>query len=347
MTNKELAKKLNISPATFSMIINNKPGISIETRERVLSELKNMGYDHLIKPDTSFSNAGNLQKALVFLVYFRHGMVLNQHPYFLLLMESIEEQARKFGYYIVMKTIDSKSPNKQESINNINQMYASGVIIFATEMLEEDLQLFYSLNIPYVAIDNDFSHLNINTVSINNELGTHQAIEYLVQQGHTSIGYLHSKDYINSFDEREHGYKNAMLRFGVKLKDEYVYMVHQAEESCFLDMNALLDSGVSLPTAFVCDDDTIAIGALRAFQAHGMNVPEDISIIGFNDRPNASLTKPALTSINVPRYSFGKAAVNAIVALIEDITSDPTAKQRSKKTIIGTQLVVRDSVRRL
>ena len=125
----------------------------------------------------------------------------------------------------------------------------------------------------------------------------------------------------------------------------YIYRVRYAEESSYLDISALLRENVPLPTAFVCDDDTIAVGALRAFQAAGLRVPEDISLIGFNDRPNTSLTQPPLTSVNVPRYSFGTAAVDAIVSLIGKIKNDPAAIVRTTKTRIGTQLTVRGSVR--
>ena len=344
MTNRELAHMLKISPATFSMIINNKPGISSKTRERVLHQLGEMGYDNLIKSAQQEQQAFVQQQMLCFVVYLRHGRVLNQHPFFLLLMESIEAQARKFGSYIMMRTIDSHSPVRPQ-IESLNQMNASGVILFATEMLEEDIEYFSGLTIPYVAIDNDFSHLNINTVSINNQLGTHQAIEYLVHQGHQAIGYLQSEDYISSFGERERGYKEALARFGLELDPRYIYRVRYAEESSYLDISALLRENVPLPTAFVCDDDTIAVGALRAFQAAGLRVPEDISLIGFNDRPNTSLTQPPLTSVNVPRYSFGTAAVDAIVSLIGKIKNDPSAIVRTTKTRIGTQLTVRGSVR--
>ena len=129
-----------------------------------------------------------------------------------------------------------------------------------------------------------------------------------------AIGYLQSEDYISSFGERERGYKEALARFGLELDPRYIYRVRYAEESSYLDISALLRENVPLPTAFVCDDDTIAVGALRAFQAAGLRVPEDISLIGFNDRPNTSLTQPPLTSVNVPRYSFGTAAVDAIVS---------------------------------
>ena len=342
MTNRELAKLLGISPATFSMIINNKPGISSGTRERVLQRLAEMGYSHLIKTIPADPQP-SLQKRLCFVVYIRHGKVLNQHPFFLLLMESIEAQARKFGYYIMMMTIDSHSP-VQPQIESLNQMNASGAIVFATEMLEKDIVYFSDLTIPYVAIDNDFSHLNVNTVSINNWLGTQQAIEYLVRQGHRKIGYLQSEDYISSFGEREKGYREALSRFNLTLEPQYIYRVRYSEEGRYLDTTALLKQNRPLPTAFVCDDDTIATGALRAFQNAGLRVPEDISLIGFNDRPNTGMTQPPLTSVNVPRYSFGTAAVDAIVSLIDKIQNDPSAIVRTTKTRIGTQLTVRNSV---
>ncbi len=341
MTNKEIAKLLDISPAALSLILNHKPGVSDQTRANVLQKVTEMGYGHLIKPVKKENVA---DQTICFVVYLKHGKILNQHPFFLLLMESIESHARKLGYNITLITMDANS-SVTEQIDSIIRLNPKGIILFATEMLDEDLRLFMSLPFPYVAIDNDFPYLDVNTVAINNQLGTYQAIEYLVQQGHQNIGYFHSSDYISSFAERKEGYISALKHFNLKLNPDYMFDVRYSEEGSYQDIHKILQTITTLPTAFVCDDDTIAVGALRAFTTAGYKVPDDVSLIGFNDRPNSSITQPPLTSVNVPKGSFGSAAVSALVSLIDKKERNSWA--RSLKTRIGTQLSIRESVRKL
>lgn len=341
MTNKEIAKTLGISPAALSLILNHKPGVSDQTRAAVLQKIAEMGYSHLIKPIREESKIG---KTICFIVYLKHGKILNQHPFFLLLMESIESHARKFGYNIILMTMDAKS-TINDQFESLYRMNPSGVILFATEMEDEDIRPFMSLPFPYVAIDNDFPYLDINTVAINNQLGTYQAIEYLIHQGHTNIGYFHSSDYINSFAERQRGYSQALKHFGLKLESDFIFHVRYSEEESYQDIRNILKNTHDLPSAFVCDDDTIAIGALRALTACGYSIPEDVSLIGFNDRPNSLITLPPLTSVNVPKGSFGSAAVSALVSLIDK--RERGSWERSLKTRLGTQLSIRESVRKL
>lgn len=210
-------------------------------------------------------------------------------------------------------------------------------------MRDEDIRPFVNFPIPFIAIDNDFSYLDISTVSINNQLGTYQAVEYLVEQGHRQIGYLHSIDSISSFDERKNGYISAMKHFGLDLTPDSIFEVHYSEEESYQDIFRIFKDRTSLPTAFVCNDDTIAVGAMRAFHLLGLRIPEDISLVGFNNRPNSSLTQPALTTIDVPKNTFGTAAVDALINLIEKQKQNNW--QTSLKTRIGTQLIICNSVK--
>ncbi|MDD3337379.1 MAG: LacI family DNA-binding transcriptional regulator [Lachnospiraceae bacterium] len=339
MTNREIANQLNISPAALSLILNHKPGVSDSTRERVLKAITDMGYSHLIKKRQT---PESLPSNFAFVIYKKNGKILNQHPFFLLLMESIENRARKYGYNIMLTTIDKKM-DVMPQIRNLEEMNIKGVIIFATEMDASDIQHFEVLKVPFVAIDNNFPHLDVNTVCINNEIGTYQAVEYLVNMGHKKIGYLQSNDTISSFCEREQGYQNAMNTFGLSLDSAHIFKIPYTEEGSYQAFKKLLDTNIELPTAFVSDDDTIATGVMKALTEKGLRIPEDVSIVGFNDRPSCEISSPPLTSINVPRHSFGSEAVDALVKMVQRREHDSNMT-RSLKLRIGTQLTIRSSV---
>lgn len=342
MTNKEIAKSLGISPAALSLIINHKPGVSDETRAMVLGKLQEMGYEHLIKK-TPAAPSNNL----CFIIYKHHGEILDLHPFFLLLMENIESQARSYGCNILLCTIDKRRPLEPQ-IHHINELDCQGAIIFATEMDDEDMKEFSGLQIPVVAMDNDFTRLSCNTVSINNQMGTYQAVEYLVNMNHKRIGYLKCGVRISSFKERHMGYDQALNHFGLSFAPEDIILLGYTEESSYRDMKQYLSQhpGATLPAAFVCDDDTMAVGAMRALTECGYTVPEDISIIGFNDRPTSDMTSPPLTTINVSKRSFSAETVDELMRLIRN-REDISVESRSRKIRIGTKLIVRESVKAL
>lgn len=202
-----------------------------------------------------------------------------------------------------------------------------------------------NLPIPVVALDNDFPRLSCNTISINNQMGAFQAIEYLIKMGHTRIGYLKSRMRASSFEERQQGYESALLHFGGRFSASDILEVHDTEEGCSRDMKQYLEtaSGSGLPRAFVCDDDTIAAGAVRAFSEYGCKVPEDFSVIGFNDRPLCEITTPPLTSVNVPKQAMAAEAVDELIRLIQS-KEHTNSEMRSRKIRIGTKLVIRQSV---
>ena len=339
MTNRELAKMLGISPAALSLIINHKPGVSEATRATVLARLKEMGQEHLIKkaPAPPSSN-------LCFIIYKRHGEILDLHPFFLLLMENIENHARSYGYSILLCTIDKRRPMEPQ-VEHINALDCQGAILFATEMQDEDMDIFLNLQIPVVALDNDFSRLTCNTISINNQMGTFQAVEYLIKNRHSRIGYLKSSMRISSFEERRQGYESALSYFHNAFRPEDVLDVHYTEEGSFRDMRLFLEEHppIQLPTAFVSDDDTIAAGAIRALTEKGIRVPEDISVIGFNDRPVCEVTDPPLTSVNVSKHAMAVEAVDELMRLIQNQGNAP-GETRSRKIRIGTKLLIRQSV---
>lgn len=339
MTNKEIAHQLGISPAALSLIINHKPGVSDSTRERVLAQLEEMGCGALVKKTVS-SPSNNL----CFIIYKRHGEILDLHPFFLLLMENIENHARSYGYNILLCTIDKRHPMEPQ-IEHLNSLDCQGAILFATEMQDEDMEAFQNLRIPLVGLDNDFTRLTCNTIAINNQMGAFQAIEYLTKMGHTRIGYLRGHIRISSFMERQAGYESALSYFGLRFQDSDIITLHYTEESSYRDMKSYLEHSRSapLPTAFVSDDDTIAVGALRALTEQGYRVPEDISIVGFNDRPTCEVTVPPLTSINVSKYALAQESVDELLRLIQKQPQN-NPEPRSRKTRIGTKLVTRQSV---
>lgn len=332
LTNKDIARQLGISETTLSFIINNKPGIAEKTRSRVIKEVAALGYGHLFKKDTP-----PLSRNICFVIHKRHGGILNQSPFYSLLMEQIEEHARNSGFNLIVRMIDT-ADSLEAHIRNLNTSGISGIIVFATEMLDDDMEYFKQAIVPVVSMDNDFTHIDIDSVVINNRVGTFQAVEHLFANGHREIGYLQCKTFINSFGERDEGYQKALKHFGLELPSRHRFQVGYTEEESYQDFKRILAAGADLPSAFVSDDDTLSVGVMRALVEHGVSVPEEISLVGFNDRPVCRLTLPQLSSISVPKDRFGALALDL---LIDRMSITRAEGKDCRRVEMGVQLVHR------
>ena len=336
MTHREIARELGISPAALSLIINRKPGVSDATRETVIRKLREMGRGDLLQKKAASDN-------LAFVIYKRNGAILDAHPFFLLLMEHIENRAREYGCQILLSTVDKRRPLPEQTAR-LAAMDCRGAIVFATEMEPEDMAPLLSLPFPVIALDNEFATLPCNAVAINNQMGISQAVGFLAGRGLRRIGYLKSSQRISSFAERERAYLDALAALGLTARPGDTVALHFTEEGSYRDMAAFLTAGPDLPDAFVCDDDTIAAGAMRALSEHGLRIPEDISLVGFNDRPSCAFTVPPLTSISISKHDFSYAAVDELIRMIRDARA-ASPETRCRKLRIGTRLVERETVR--
>lgn len=334
---KEVAEILGISQATLSLVVNNKPGISEKTKNRVIQELRDRGYEYLLNDQTrkEMEPPGET-RSIGFIIYTATGDLLGYNSFFPFIMEGLENRARKYGYNICFITV--RKENIQYDIQHIKDAGYCGCAIFATEMHEDDIAHFMKLEIPLVLLDNCFNTYSLNSVKINNQQGTYLAVQYLVKHGHKKIGYLRSGLDIDSFKERYRSAVNAMLSFGIEMPEQYTYTIGYRTEAAAEGMTKLLEKGIGLPTAFLADNDIVAAGAMLACHEAGIKIPEELSFIGFDDRPECILCNPQLSTIRISRQYFGAEAIEVLIRMLNGETNI------QMKIEIGTEMVERGSV---
>lgn len=333
LKSKDIAKQLGVSPATVSLVLNNKPGISEETRNRIIQYLEENGY-HTAKLHASRSG---VQNTIQFVVYKKHGKVVSDTPFFSDLIESIHHSARSAGYNLHLIYIDEKKDDIFSILSMIKQSHTSSLLILATEMYAQDIAPFRQLNIPILLLDSQFESQDLNTVCINNSDGLYKAVQYLSDLGHKEIGYLHSNVWIYNFEQRMLRLRQHAAEKGIFLKEENLFSLEPTVEGAYKDMKHLLAKKKNVPPALFADNDIIAFGAIRALKEEGFSIPADVSIIGFDDTPFCELLDPKLTTIRVFKDQMGTIAVKRLLESMED----PDAC--TQKTYIGTELIIRES----
>lgn len=327
---KNLAKQIGVSEATLSLVLNRKPGISQKTRARVERKVKELGYTDMLLPENTIESISNKSepnntagsqfnnKQLSFVLFKDNGKLLGMNSFFPLILDGIETTARKHGYSINIINMDKVS--MASDLQYIRESGTAGFVVFATELHEASVINFKNLNLPFVIFDNYFLDQEVFSVKVNNEQGTYLAVKYLYEMGHRRIGYLQSGLDINSFKERQKSARNAMQLFGLPQVDKYFYTIGYANEHAEEGMDTLLSNTdiEKLPTAFLADNDLVAIGAIQSLKKHGYLIPQDFSIIGYDDRPICTLVDPKLTTIRLPRHRFGAMAIELLIKQLED-----------------------------
>lgn len=327
---RKISEITGFSPATVSNALNYKRGVNAETAAKVLKTAQDLGY---------FDE--NKVRKVKFVTFKRSGNIVEDTPFFPMVITGVEEECRACGLELQMVNLDRKDPAYNDHLAVIQNDHSSGVILLGTEIMDEDLDVIRNMDVPFVVIDYWKSDTYFNAVMTNNADSVQMAIMYLVAKGHEKIGYLGSKIRIKPFRSRFNGFKNGIRRAGLRVNENYIIRVGADMDSACDDMRAYLKQKPELPTAFFADDDMIAMGVMKALQEYGYRIPEDISIVGFDDITFSSIVNPPLTTIRVPKKEIGHTAVRRL----RDITE--RGDTTKLKIEVCTTFIERDSVRDL
>ena len=341
ITAKELAEKLGLSAAAVSMALNNKPGVSTQTRQRVLDAAQQYGYDM-----TRISVKKNAIRDIRFLIYKKHGAVVSDTAFFSELFEGVSEGCKERDYRLTIQYIyDSGDRFVRGSIRNslveqledLNVSAANGVILLGTELTADRFAAFSHIRVPLVVLDTYFENITANYVLINNVQGAYLATSYLIARTNAQPGYLRSSYPIGNFEERAHGFYDAVRAGGMSASRSIVHRLSPSVEGAFADMMELLEAGEQTAACYFADNDLIALGAMKAFKAKGYRIPEDVSIAGFDNIAYVNVFEPALTTVHVPKKELGRTAAFRLAEILERGQDSPM------KIEIATKLIKRKS----
>lgn len=336
MNIKEIAHKANVSKSAVSIALNNKPGISEATRKKILAIVKETGYKHRSMVDTN--RAFGEKKMLRLLACSKKDISLqySTSSFFTDLIHCIEKHASEQGYALVFSSI--KTEDLENEITQLELNHPSdGIILLATNLNENEIDIVSNAQKNLLVLDNYLEFYDQNIVVMDNAMGAYEAVSYLVDLGHSDIRYVQSSLRLSNFIRRREGFKKALNNFEIDdLSEKYIVDTNKSNvREQFIEL--IKNNKGNLPTAIFCECDYIAIDVIKAIQDIGLNVPNDISVIGFDNVAEASIISPELTTINVFRDKMAALAVERILSIVGGNHTTKT------KSIVSTQLVKRDS----
>lgn len=331
VTAKQIAQQLNLSEAAVSMALNHKPGVSTQTRRRVLDTAKSLGYD--------FSRVCPSQAApgVIRLIYYSKLDIFTM-PFFQEVVQGVEETFDGSGYRIFPQHVYAVD-NVEEQLEMLSVKGSDGIILLGTQMTREDFAPFAFLEPPLVLLDTYISSVKADCVQINNLEGARIATDYLIKKCGQQPGYLRSCYHINNFEERADGFYKAIRQNGMSPSHSIVHYLGTSIDAAYADMMAILDRQEPLAGCYFADNDDLAIGAMKAFKERGYKIPDDISLIGFDNTPFSSYVDPPLTTVNVPKYYMGQLAAHRLLDVLKAPEFHPV------KIEVSTNLIIRQSIK--
>lgn len=334
MTIYDIARELNISVATVSKVINNYPDVSVKTRQRVQSFLAEVNF----QPNSHAQSLSTKKSWMIGVVYYEDTGVGLSHPYFSSVIDAFKKTVEADGYSIHFGSKNNRLMNKN-FLDYFRYRKVEGIVVLCTNPQDEQTLQMIQSELPVVIIDMQVN--GASTVTSDNEMGCQQAIHYLVQNGHEKIAHIagcSKENWVSNV--RKQGYVNAMKAHGLSIPDEYLqYGDDFTFESGYAATKRLL-ALKERPTAIFTASDLMAAASIEAVNDSGLQVPEDISIVGFDDIELARFLKPKLTTVRQNTAKIGETAARLLVDHIENKVSET-------QNIIPIEFIERNSCKKI
>lgn len=337
VTIKDVAALAGVSPSTVSRTCKDNPSISKETKERVRRAMAQLGYE----PNFQADGANRQNSKVIGIILPPSSREAYENAFYLETIRGISQFCNGRQYISTVIT----GQNDEEILEAIKLMVRSGdvdgFVVLYSKQNDPIVEYLYEEGILYVLIGKAYQYAS-QTVYVDNDnlLAGQEATEYLYDLGHRRIAYLGSESIMLFSADRKAGYQLALMRHGLPVEPRYCVEAEDITlESCE-QMECMLKLP-DRPTAIVVSDDILAVALERTCIQHGLSIPEDISIISFNDSLFARLTSPQLTSIDVNSFQLGIEAASQVINHIENPNLLAT------KIIVPHFLIQRDSCRRL
>ena len=324
---RDVAKAAGVSVATVSKVLNGYTTVNVKTKEKVQKIVKDMQF----RPNSAARSLVG-RRSMTIGVFLTTGLA---HPFFTQIMGGMEQSLKAKGYDLIYLT--QLSWGKDYSfVRHCQSRNVEGVVVFGFQHVDMNFTELIESGIPSMFIDLDVKENRAGYISSDNENAAHNAVEYLISLGHRRIAFLSGVKYGYVSRLRLAGYLAALEGADIPYREEYVIDGDFTRETGYIGMQKLLSSP-DLPTAVICCSDLSAVGAMEAIREAGLKIPEDISVLGFDDLELARYVQPALTTVRQDMIAIGKRTVE----LLDDLINDD--KLLPPEAIVPTELIIRDS----
>ena len=330
----EVAKHAGVSRSTVSRVINNHPNVSPATRARVEAAIEKCSY----RPHAVARSLATNKTNILGMVVPESVTKLFTDPYFPLMLRGATEACNRRGYHLILSLFTASVDSSVMHDRVARSGYLDGVIAANASLDDKLIPSLFEEGIPFVNIGRHPDD-RVNYVDVDNIGGARMATEHLIRLGHTRIATISGPLDMTPGQDRLDGFREVMSTHRLPVPEGLVIEGDFTEAGGRAAMMQLLSEG---PTAVFAASDSMAIGAIKAIRAAGLQVPEDIAVVGFDDIPSALTVDPELTTVRQPIERIGQLAVETLTNVIEGETTEGR-RPSTQRFVLPTELVVRGS----
>jgi len=333
---KDIARELGISITTVSRALTGQGRISPQTRKLVWEKAGELGYE--LNPTNIKENVHQS----ICIVFNSRLQSLPTDPFYGTVMAGVESECQKYGYKVFFQTISSPHAHSLWELHSTGQL--DGLILVGADVYPAIAREAKGRGIPVVLVDNWEPEMGVDCVVTDNRGGIMRLVNYLVSQGHRRIGFIGGPLSHRSLQERYDGYRAALRENGIRRSSDWLWLHSESGpqvEQGRQGLHVLLERGLPV-TAVITDNDSTALGVLKECEAAGIKVPNDLSLVGFDNVELSEHVTPPLTTVNIHQRRMGALAARRLHGLIEGQDSDVPLR-----ITLGTELIIRKSVKKL
>ncbi len=324
---EQIAKELNVSNASVSRALNDRPGVSDALRQRILQRASELKY-------TPSITARGLVKSQTFGIGFfvreKPGISMHSDPFYGEILHGVEQALATTDYHVTVATLTRDAILEPMQFRFVRERRIDGMILAGPDIPSETIMTLLQSGIPLALVDNQLDYSRVNCINSDDEGGAYLAARHLLALGHRKIVALSGPEAWASNARRVAGYRRALAECELSLP--VVYADRTTIESGEKSYSYLIEHYPET-TAICAVNDAMALGAMRAAQEDGKTVPSDLSVVGFDDIPLARLNEPQLTTIRVPKMQMGAEVAQRLLALLYQPDLFPVEVQVSVELI--------------
>ncbi|MFX3624916.1 MAG: LacI family DNA-binding transcriptional regulator [Ectobacillus sp.] len=337
ITIKDVAKKANVAPSTVSRVIANSPRISEKTKKRVRKIMDELGYH----PNVNARSLANQMTQAIGLVMPSSANKSFQNPFFPEVMRGISSFAHIKDYSLYMSTGETEQEIYEGVVKMVQGKRVDGIVVLYSRINDKVIEYLTEQNFPFVLIGKPHhTSEEVTYVDNDNYSAGREVTQYLISLGHKRIAFIGGSPDLMVTKERLAGFKEAMKLADLELPEEYVFYMEFLREGGQEAVEQLM-SLEKPPTAIVVTDDLMALGVLSTLSEKGYSVPDDVSVISFNNVIFAEIAYPPLTSVDVRIFQLGYEAAKSLIEKIE------TPVMSSKSIIVPYKIIKRQTCKEL
>lgn len=328
---KDVAERAGVSTATVSAVINKNKFVSEDLRRRVIKAIEEISYEPNI-----IARSLKVQKT------FTIGIVIPniKSPPFAYLVRAVEDVVSNKSYNLILNSSEEDQKIENDILHNLREKRVDGIIIAPCGRGNIKLFEYYIKYLPFVLIDRDLKELGNDYVGSNNYSATFKAVSYLAKLGHKKIAIISLPKSISTGEDRLNGYLKSLKENKLSVDNRLIKECYFTKEEGYIKTNEVIESGV-VPDAIIICNHLMTLGCMKSLKEHSLKIPDDVSIIGFDDLPWIDFFDPPLTVLSQKMDEIGERAAKLIIKRMDQKSN--SRKITPKKIITEVELIIRSS----